>query len=130
MRARKCFTFLHSTPAISVIFVCNLFVQLFSRYNMTFNREILGGGMIIQAIPPPKNMGGGIYPPIPPPRIDTHDVCTCVLRPGYNVSEALARAYKLHVHDLCRYIWGACPPPPPMPKRWLRYCWLPSAFAT
>ena len=30
----------------------------------------------------------------------------------------------------CRYIWGACPPPPPIPKSWLRYCpslqkWLP-----
>ena len=29
-------------------------------------------------------------------------------------SEALARAYKLHVYDfffLCRYIWGLAPPP-------------------
>ena len=72
----KFFTFLHSKPAISVIiFVCNLFVQLFCRYNMTFNREILGGGMIIQAIPPPKILGWGIYPPHPPPPppgIDTH----------------------------------------------------------
>ena len=29
------------------------------------------------------------------------------------VSEALARAYKLHVHDFFpRYIWGLAPPPP------------------
>ena len=66
----KLFTFLHLKPAISVIIlVCNLFVQLFSRYNMTFNREILGG-MIIQAIPHLKYWGP--FPP-PPPRIDTHD---------------------------------------------------------
>ena len=38
---------------------------------------------------------------------------------------SLARAYKLHIHDFfffCRYIWGSCPPPPPIVKSWLRYC--------
>ena len=45
-----------------------LVLQIFCGYNMPYNREILGGGgMIIQAIPPPKILG--IYPP--PPR-DRH----------------------------------------------------------
>ena len=36
---------------------------------------------------------------------------------------SLARAYKLHVTIwfFSRYIWGLAPPPP-IPKRWLRYC--------
>ena len=36
-------------------------------------------------------------------------------------SEALARAYNLHV-CFSRYIWGLAPPPP-IPKTWLRYWW-------
>ena len=51
---------------------------------------------------------------------------------AYNdVSEALARAYKLRVYDFFFFFFffffmsvhlGACPPPPPIPKSWLRYC--------
>ena len=44
-----------------------LVLQIFCRYNMTFNREILGGGGGDNAgHPPPQILGGGIYPQ--PPR--------------------------------------------------------------
>ena len=37
---------------------------------------------------------------------------------------SLARAYKLHVYDFffMSVHLGACPPPPPIPKTWLRNC--------
>ena len=49
---------------------------------------------------------------------------------AYNyVSEALARfarscIFKLHVYDFFFYVgrFGGLPPPPPIPKSWLRYC--------
>ena len=60
----------HSCIQNVALLFLSLFIfvlQIFCRYNMTFNHEILGGGMVIQAIPPPKIFFLGIYPPIPPP---------------------------------------------------------------
>ena len=63
-RARKIFVFLHSKPAISFILFVGTSDILLVWYDIqSWNIW----GMIIQAIPPPKILGGGgIYPPIPP----------------------------------------------------------------
>ena len=98
-RARKNFAFMHSKLAISyIIFVCTSDI---SRYNMAFNREILGG-MIIHAIPPPKiwGGGGGINPPHPP-GIDTHDPLDplMILWICFVIIASLFRcAYSFHPH--------------------------------
>ena len=61
------FAFLHAKHAIS--FIIFVGTQDICWYDMAFNLEILGGGVIIQAIPHLKYWG--IYPPPPFPR-DRH----------------------------------------------------------
>ena len=48
---------------------------------------------------------------------------TRILRHDKNnyVSEVLAHAYNLHVRDFFVGTFGGLPPPPPIPKCWLRY---------
>ena len=96
-----------------------LVLLIFCRYNMTFNREILGGGMIIQAIPHLRYWGGGGY--IPPSKAYGTSFVQggWSLLPEYYFSPLLARKTKWFcpfariLPDILPHGLYAYAPPPP-----------------
>ena len=60
-----------SVTLLHLYIQCNFPFITHGQHNMTFNLEILGGGMIIQAIPHLKYWGGGYIPHHPPPPATT-----------------------------------------------------------